>query len=100
MKAKDVEKALDEEGVAVRAGKLAAGLLLKAMGAGAAVRASFMFYNTREEADALAGVLEKVAGGVSRGFEGAWRAMVIRPQAPAQKGATARRAGRKPARRS
>jgi cysteine desulfurase/selenocysteine lyase len=60
VQAKDVEKALDEEGIAVRAGKLAAEPLLKALGADEAVRASFMFYNTREEADALADALEKL----------------------------------------
>jgi cysteine desulfurase/selenocysteine lyase len=54
MEAKQVEKALDAEGIAVRAGKLAAEPLLKALGASDAVRASFMFYNTQEEADALA----------------------------------------------
>jgi cysteine desulfurase / selenocysteine lyase len=59
VKPKDVEKALDEEGIAVRAGKLAAEPLLKALGADEGVRASFMFYNTREEADALADALEK-----------------------------------------
>jgi cysteine desulfurase/selenocysteine lyase len=60
MKPKEVEKALDDEGIAVRAGKLAAEPLLKALGAEEAVRASFMFYNTRAEADALAAALEKI----------------------------------------
>lgn len=60
MKAKDVEKALDREGIAVRAGKLAAEPLLKALGTDEAVRASFMFYNTREEADALCATLKKL----------------------------------------
>jgi cysteine desulfurase/selenocysteine lyase len=60
MKAKDVEKALDEEGIAVRAGNLEAEPLLKALGTDEAVRASFMFYNTREEATALATALEKI----------------------------------------
>ncbi|MFL6213336.1 MAG: aminotransferase class V-fold PLP-dependent enzyme [Blastocatellia bacterium] len=58
---KDVEKALDAEGIAVRAGKLAAQPLLKAMGTDEAVRASFMFYNTQAEADALASALETIA---------------------------------------
>ena len=61
MKPKEVEKALDQEGIAVRAGKLAAEPLLKALGADEAVRASFMFYNTRGEADALASALEKIS---------------------------------------
>jgi cysteine desulfurase/selenocysteine lyase len=60
MKAKDVEKALDEEGIAVRAGNLEAEPLLKALGTDEAVRASFMFYNTREEATTLATALEKI----------------------------------------
>ncbi|HEY0100892.1 MAG TPA: aminotransferase class V-fold PLP-dependent enzyme [Pyrinomonadaceae bacterium] len=47
-KPKEVEKALDAEGIAVCAGKLAAEPLLKALGADEAVRASFMFYNTRQ----------------------------------------------------
>jgi cysteine desulfurase / selenocysteine lyase len=63
MKSNDVAKALDDEGIAVRAGKLAAEPLLKALGAGEAVRASFMFYNTREEADALADALARIAAG-------------------------------------
>jgi cysteine desulfurase/selenocysteine lyase len=61
LKPKEVEKALDQEGIAVRAGKLAAEPLLKALGADEAVRASFMFYNTRGEADALASALEKIS---------------------------------------
>ncbi|HEV2735324.1 MAG TPA: aminotransferase class V-fold PLP-dependent enzyme [Longimicrobiaceae bacterium] len=63
MQAGDVEKALDREGIAVRAGKLAAEPLLRALGTDEAVRASFMFYNTREEADALADALERIARG-------------------------------------
>jgi cysteine desulfurase/selenocysteine lyase len=63
VKPKDVGKALDEEGIAVRAGKLDAEPPLKAPGTDEAVRASFMFYNTSEEADALADALEKIAGG-------------------------------------
>jgi cysteine desulfurase / selenocysteine lyase len=62
---KEVEKALDAEGIAVRAGKLAAEPLLKALGAEEAVRASFMFYNTRAEADALASALARIAKGNS-----------------------------------
>ena len=61
-KPKEVEKALDDEGIAVRAGKLAAEPLLKTLGADEAVRASFMFYNTRGEADALAAALEEISG--------------------------------------
>jgi cysteine desulfurase / selenocysteine lyase len=52
--AKQIEKALDQDGIAVRAGNLAAAPLLRVLGIEKAVRASFMFYNTPEEADALA----------------------------------------------
>ena len=51
---KEIEQALDRDGIAVRAGSLAAAPLLKALGVETAVRASFMFYNTHDEADALA----------------------------------------------
>jgi selenocysteine lyase/cysteine desulfurase len=47
-----VAQALDTEGIAARAGSLAAEPLLKALGVQEAVPASFMFYNTPEEADA------------------------------------------------
>jgi cysteine desulfurase / selenocysteine lyase len=60
--ASKVEKALDREGIATRAGKLAAEPMLRALGVEEAVRASFMFYNTRDEADVLARALEKIAG--------------------------------------
>ncbi len=56
----DLEKALDDEGIAVRAGTLAAQPLLRALGVEEAVRASFVFYNTREEADFLASCLERI----------------------------------------
>ena len=55
--ASDVAAALDEEGIAVRAGKLAAQPLLEALGVREAVRASFAFYNTRDEVDRLAAAL-------------------------------------------
>jgi cysteine desulfurase/selenocysteine lyase len=58
----DLEKALDERGIAVRSGKLAAEPLLKSLGVDEAVRASFMFYNTRAEADALADALLEIVG--------------------------------------
>jgi cysteine desulfurase/selenocysteine lyase len=61
MHPKQVEKALDEEGIAVRAGTLEAQPILKALGVEEAVRASFMFYNTREEVDTLADALERIA---------------------------------------
>ncbi len=51
---KNVEKELDRRGIAVRAGSLDAKPMLEALGTDIAVRASFMFYNTRQEADVLA----------------------------------------------
>jgi selenocysteine lyase/cysteine desulfurase len=41
--------------------EVAAEPLLKALGAKEAVRASFMFYNTREEAETLAAAVEKIS---------------------------------------
>jgi len=56
-----VGKALDADGIAVRPGKLSAEPMLKKLGVEQAVRASFMFYNTREEADVLAASLARIA---------------------------------------
>jgi cysteine desulfurase/selenocysteine lyase len=56
-----LEKKLDRQGIAVRSGNLAAEPLLRAMGVEQAVRASFVFYNTFEEADKLAEALRKIA---------------------------------------
>ena len=44
----------------MRLGKLEAEPMLKKLGVDEAVRASFMFYNTREEADALAASLIRI----------------------------------------
>jgi cysteine desulfurase/selenocysteine lyase len=60
---KELEKALDREGIAVRAGNLEAAPLLRALGTDKAVRASFMFYNTHEEADKLALALTRILHG-------------------------------------
>ncbi len=49
----DVGRALDARGIAVRAGDHCTALLLRALGLGATVRASFAIYNTEEEVDAL-----------------------------------------------
>jgi cysteine desulfurase/selenocysteine lyase len=58
-----VAQALDEEGIAVRSGSLEAAPLLQALGVKEAVRASFMFYNTREEVDALVAALARITSG-------------------------------------
>ncbi|HEX8448860.1 MAG TPA: cysteine desulfurase [Allosphingosinicella sp.] len=57
--ASDVAKALDSDGIAVRAGNLEAAPLLRALGVEEAVRASFSFYNTKAEADALAESIDR-----------------------------------------
>lgn len=49
----DVSTALDMEGVAVRAGHHCAQPLMRELGTPATARASFYFYNTKEEADRL-----------------------------------------------
>ncbi|CAI3271642.1 aminotransferase class V-fold PLP-dependent enzyme [Enterococcus cecorum] len=49
----DVASALDMQGIAVRAGHHCAQPLIKELGCFATARASFYFYNTKEEADQL-----------------------------------------------
>lgn len=49
-------------GARLRAGKLEAEPLLRSLGVEEAVRASFTFYNTHAEADALADALRRIAG--------------------------------------
>ena len=56
----DVGTILDREGVAVRAGHHCAQPVMERFGVAATVRASFAFYNTREEVDALVAALETV----------------------------------------
>jgi cysteine desulfurase/selenocysteine lyase len=58
--AHDVGTILDQEGVAVRAGHHCAMPVMQRFGVPATTRASFAFYNTREEIDALAAALHKV----------------------------------------
>lgn len=60
MKPKEVEKKLDERGIAVRSGNLSAQPVINSLGLEEAVRASFVFYNTREEADLLAQALREL----------------------------------------
>lgn len=56
----DISTILDSEGVAVRAGHHCAQLVMKRYGVAATARASFYFYNTRDEVDRLADGLEAV----------------------------------------
>jgi cysteine desulfurase/selenocysteine lyase len=49
----DVGAVLDDDGIAIRAGHHCAQPLMRRFGLPATARASFAFYNTREEVDAL-----------------------------------------------
>lgn len=51
--AHDISTILDKKGIAVRAGQHCAGPLMDHLGINASCRASFAFYNTKEEVDAL-----------------------------------------------
>ncbi len=57
----DIGTVLDGEGIAVRAGHHCAQPLMKRMGVPATARASFAFYNTRDEIDRLTDALIKTA---------------------------------------
>jgi cysteine desulfurase/selenocysteine lyase len=59
--AHDVGTILDQEGIAIRAGHHCAQPVMQRFGLAATARASFGLYNTREEADALARGVRKVA---------------------------------------
>lgn len=56
----DIGQILDEEGIAIRAGHHCAQPLMKRFDVPATARASFAFYNTREELDAMGKALWKV----------------------------------------
>ncbi|MFN7827815.1 MAG: SufS family cysteine desulfurase [Acidobacteriota bacterium] len=56
----DIGTILDQEGVAIRAGHHCAQPALKFFGVPATARASFAFYNTRAEVDALVAAIDKV----------------------------------------
>jgi cysteine desulfurase/selenocysteine lyase len=56
----DVGTILDQEGIAVRAGHHCAQPVMQFFKVPATARASFAFYNTKEEVDALAHAIEKV----------------------------------------
>jgi cysteine desulfurase/selenocysteine lyase len=57
----DIGTILDHEGIAVRAGHHCAQPLMKHYGIPGTARASFAFYNTEEEADALVASVRKIA---------------------------------------
>lgn len=56
----DIGTILDQEGIAVRAGHHCAQPVMQRFNVAATARASFAFYNTREEVDVLASTIEKV----------------------------------------
>lgn len=56
----DIGTILDQQGIAVRAGHHCAQPVMRRLNIAATARASFAFYNTREEIDALADAIEKV----------------------------------------
>ncbi|MEQ1753056.1 MAG: cysteine desulfurase [Micropepsaceae bacterium] len=57
--AHDVATLLDQQGIAVRAGHHCAQPLMERLGVPATARASFAFYNTRDEIDSLVSALKK-----------------------------------------
>jgi cysteine desulfurase/selenocysteine lyase len=59
--------ALNQEGIAVRAGHHCAQPILRRFGHEATVRASLAFYNTRAEVDAMAAVLHSLTASSTRG---------------------------------
>jgi cysteine desulfurase / selenocysteine lyase len=58
--AHDVGTVLDQEGIAIRTGHHCAQPLMERFGIPATARASFAFYNTKEEVDALAEAINRV----------------------------------------
>lgn len=56
----DIGTILDQEGIAIRTGHHCAQPVMQRFGVPATARASFAFYNTRAEVDALIGALERV----------------------------------------
>ena len=58
--AHDVVTVADQHGVALRGGHHCNQPLMKRLGVDSTARASFYFYNTEQEVDRLADVLEKI----------------------------------------
>ncbi len=58
--AHDIGTILDQEGIAIRAGHHCAMPVMQRFGVPATARASFAFYNTKEEVDTLVGAIHKV----------------------------------------
>jgi len=68
MPTEEIGKALDQEGIAVRAGHHCAQPILRRLGVEKSVRASLALYNTREDIDALVAALMRLQTG--RGHRG------------------------------
>lgn len=66
IRTEDVGKALDEEGIAVRAGHHCAQPILRRFGQETTVRATLALYNTCEDIDALVAALHRIQGGSGR----------------------------------
>jgi cysteine desulfurase/selenocysteine lyase len=58
----DIGTVLDDEGIAIRAGHHCAQPVMRHFGVSATARASFAFYNTMEEVDALAEAVTRIRG--------------------------------------
>ncbi len=58
----DIAHFLDQDGIAVRAGHMCAQPLIRKLGENALTRASFYFYNTMAEVDALVASIRRVKG--------------------------------------
>ncbi|MBR3050336.1 MAG: aminotransferase class V-fold PLP-dependent enzyme, partial [Selenomonadaceae bacterium] len=58
----DVATILDAQGVAIRAGHHCAQPLIKYLGQNSTCRASFYFYNTRQDVERLIEAIQKVRG--------------------------------------
>ena len=56
----DIGTILDQEGIAIRTGHHCAQPVMERLGIPATARASFAFYNTKSEVDALTAALKKV----------------------------------------
>ncbi|MBR1222188.1 SufS family cysteine desulfurase [Bradyrhizobium sp. U87765 SZCCT0131] len=67
-KTEDVGKALDQEGIAVRAGHHCAQPILRRFGFESSVRPSLALYNTRDDIDALVAALLRIQGRRGRNF--------------------------------
>ncbi|MEI9916144.1 MAG: aminotransferase class V-fold PLP-dependent enzyme [Methylovirgula sp.] len=66
-RSEDVGKALNQEGIAVRAGHHCAQPILRRFGLETTVRPSLAFYNTKDDVDLLVATLHRIQAGRARG---------------------------------